>query len=138
MQWTLLYLAPEIISLKSHQQYAGYDKSVDVWALGLSFFVMQAGRSIFWSYFAPRGQRPSQITRELHRAFHSSVSPGQSSAPDAFTAEYLDLIMEMTAYEATDRPSAPSALCIAHKIKVKDESRGTIVLKSGCKRPRED
>ncbi len=46
--------------------------------------------------------------------------------------------MAMTAYEAADRLSAPGALRLAQEIKVKDESRGTIVLKSGHKRPWED
>ncbi len=77
---------PEIISLKNQQHSAPYDKGVDVWALGLSFFVMQAGQPIFWSSFAPRGQRPSMVTAELHSAFHSRASRGKSSAPDASTS----------------------------------------------------
>lgn len=138
MQGTLPYLAPEIISLKSQHHYTGYDKSVDGWALGLSFYVMQAGQPVFWSYFAPRGQRPCEVTREIHSAFHFKVSHGKLSAPDARTAEYLDLIMEMTSYGAADRPSAADALRIAQEIRVKENSNGIIVLKSGRKRPREN
>lgn len=38
MPGTLAYLAPEIVRLKKGTSILGYDRSIDVWALGLSIF----------------------------------------------------------------------------------------------------
>ena len=68
MQGTVSYLAPEIIALKDCRPspYAvpvPYDKSVDIWALGLSMFAFITSRPWSWRYF--QGERGPDIYSEL-------------------------------------------------------------------------
>lgn len=73
MQGTLVYLGPEIISLKDQQQQlVGYGKSVDIWVIALS---MHTGEPFRWAYFGPPGRQSfNVVTAELHTEFHRRIN----------------------------------------------------------------
>lgn len=132
-QGTMPYLAPEIISLKEQRSTVAYDKSVDIWALGLSLFSMHTARPFLWKYFSFLNRQPLVVSAELHAAFHRKVSRDIQSAQDPRTSGFLDLIEDMTAYEAIKRTPASEALQAARRLKG-ENCQGSIVLRRAPKR----
>lgn len=134
---TVPYLAPEIIRLKEPRpraQQPAYGKSVDVWAMGLSGFALFRAQRFRWQHFVPRGGKiSSSVTAELHAEFHRKLV-----SSDDQEAAVLSLIMLMTSYDSSERPSSTHALASAQIIRKDKEGRGKIVRKAPAKRRRED
>lgn len=145
MKGTLQYLAPEIMDWKNWnnvgQQPAPYGKSVDVWALGLSMFALYHGQPLRWASLVPRAEAPSTVsatvTRELHTEFHRRVRLRRASCLDPQAARFLEWIEQMTEYFPGDRISASEVLDLVLEAP-KDRGKGSIVLKTGLKRPLEE
>lgn len=136
-QGTIPYLAPEIISLKQQQSTAAYDKSVDVWALGLSLFAMHTGRQFRWTHFCSHKLQSSTVTEESHAEFHAKITRNMGSAQDTRTARFLALVMDMTAYNAGKRPLTSKALQLTIRLK-RENCQGSILLKRAHKRSLEE
>lgn len=134
MQGTLAYLAPEIVDLKS-QIPGSYNKSVDIWALGLSAFAIHTGRPLRWTYTDSHGAHPSyMVEQEAYRAYKTKISQSLKLTQDTDAAGLLRLIAEMTEYKPNKRITASSAL--AKVAKLAEGLKGKIVLKAGHKRRR--
>lgn len=136
LQGTLAYLAPEIILLKE-QHIGSYDKSVDVWALGLSTFVLHTGQPKSWTPTKPRGGQVSKaVTLEAYEAYQKMIGQSLKLTQDDGARSFLGLIMQMTEYVAQERVSA--AMALENATILRQGRRGKIVLKSAPKRPREE
>jgi serine/threonine protein kinase len=128
-QGTIPYLAPEIISLKEGKPTISYDKSVDIWALGLSLFSLHTAQPFLWNYFSALNRPSHMVTAELHAEFHQKVT--RSMQPqNTRTSVFLGLIKDMTAYAAGDRFLASQALQAARSL-TGENCQGSIVLLSG-------
>lgn len=141
---TLTYLAPEIINLKNWNRTGSqpppYQKSVDIWALGLSMFALYFGQPFRWEYFLPSPKTTSKaltVTPKLYSEYHSRVKRIEKSSQDTKTAQYVRWIAQMTEYSANKRPSAVAILSQALEIS-EVQGKGTISLKSSVKRSLEE
>ena len=144
MKGTLPYLAPEIIALKAWNrnrlgaQPPPYNKSVDVWALGLILYALYTERSFNWVLF---GAIPSQgsatVTSATWEAFHKDLSRRIQSTNDPETQVALRSIAKFTEWVATDRSPASGVRRAIAQIR-HSQSRGTIVPKEGRKRRWQD
>lgn len=149
MKGTIPYLAPEVIKLKaweeskSSQRPPPFDKSVDIWALGLSMYALHFGRPWHWGYFVPRdqvqmeGTRADRVTIELHSRFRHQVREARNASTDSIAKFFLGWIESMTEYNGKDRPPATELFELVSAVPV-DKEQGRIRLKSGQKRGREE
>ena len=118
-QGTISYLAPEVIDLKmgTTSKLVKYGRSVDVWALGLSFFYVLMRKHVMWNNFddvwSRRIRLPGTNTTDfvlesrLSR-FHESLGKLKARGDDI--RKYVSLLEGMTAYKLEDRLSASQAL----------------------------
>ena len=150
MKGTIVYLAPEILDLKDWEEKlkrqphrnrpkpAPYDKQVDVWALGLSMYALYKSQAFHWGQFIPENHpqkwvKNTRMTAELLTAFHRSLQE-PSQIPEA--ALFPMWIKEMTHLIPSARLTASELLLAVEHIS-KSIGEGSIVPKSGLKRPRE-
>ncbi len=136
MKGTLAYLAPEVIDLKDNKP-SNYDKSVDIWALGLSMFAICTGHLLRWTYVDPDGTKVSQVVNpKSHKRHLMKINQAIESAQDADTKAFLRLIIQMTAYKPKFRPTASSASDTSATLR--KDRKGRIVLKATQKRRLEE
>ena len=142
MKGTIPYLAPEIAELKNlqpGQEPIAYERSVDIWAMGLSTFALFGGQNFQWAHFVPHGGTKSHLVMpELHAEFHRRLDRRQEALQDDAEGSMLLLVKLMTAYTSADRISPTWALVDAKDIKGKKDGRGTIARKTQPKRRLED
>ena len=122
---TISYLAPEVIDLKmsTMKNLEKYGNSVDVWALGMSFFAVLLGRHVMWNRFDDWRTRGTSLPNtnitdfvlegRLSR-FHQTT--GLLKAKNDERRRYINLLESMTACKARDRPSASQALDTAENL----------------------
>ena len=138
MKGTVPYLAPEIVDLKNPQlgkEQKPYEKSVDIWALGLSAFEMYSGRRFQWAHFLPQGDAKSNVfTPEAYAAFHQKLVRYQETVQVTEEKSVLGLIRQMIDRHTTERISASEGLAIALALKTNDDEKGTIFRKTPPKR----
>ena len=118
MQGTVPYLAPEIIALKDWKPRHGpipcsYEKSDDIWALGLSMFALWTNHHWSWRYFSlnndDKDDRYSDTKHDLFRyRLKQVIEKPQEPRPEYKpTHDILStFVLEMTQRAPTDRPSA--------------------------------
>ena len=125
-QGTIRYLAPEIIALKkwdSKQQDRpqpmppAYEKSVDVWALGLSMFALVTEKHWSWRHFSTKDddhldrysdERYDIFCERLEQLTSNSLQSGSGDNPTL--AFLLDSILNMTEGKPKNRPPASELL----------------------------
>lgn len=110
MQGTIPYLSPEIIKLKEWNPLHGrappsYEKSVDIWALGLSITALITRRHWSWRYYSiDTGNRSDRYSATKYGRFRHQIrqlredaqKPGRDNGPtDAILGE---LILAMTEF----------------------------------------
>ena len=121
-QGTIAYLAPEVIDLKleTTTEVDGYGRSVDVWALGMSFFYVLGGKHVMWNNYddiwTKHAHLPGTNTTDFvleGRLFRFHKSLGRLKEKGGDLGGYLSLLERMTAYKVEARHSASQALIIA-------------------------
>lgn len=120
---TLAYMAPEIIVLRNrgnvltHQrdtpstpstvlgtaeQIVPYEKSVDIWALGLSVFAVYSGHSHFhWELY--NGGTSDYVTYQSYQAFRDDLQKKYSAAVHQQARGLLRLVGRMAQWKPIDR-----------------------------------
>ncbi|KAG8530569.1 uncharacterized protein KY384_005072 [Bacidia gigantensis] len=121
---TLAYNAPEILEVEKQKledlEVWIYDRSVDTWAMGLSFYGILIGRRFRWAEFADHGEakRVDPDVYERLQYFLGSIALG-SIADKAL----LYSIKSMTEWEPEDRISPGKVLATIDRM-VGDHGRG--------------
>ncbi len=161
MKGNIPFLAPEIIALKNwdaetlasrttpqSKPLAGrkpprYTKSVDVWALGLSLFVLET--AIYWSWKGfNRLERSAQASTKLvkdpgwvievgYQNFQQHLQGRQRTSTDPETVRRFRFVERMTKWDAIDRVLIHQLLDEVELL-VTQSSKGTIQPKKGRKR----
>lgn len=124
-QGTIRYLAPEIIALKEcNSMYdlaslPPYEKTVDIWALGLSIYAMLTGRHWSWRLFSHGDQdrldrcSPERYGRFRQRLQQMIQNQRTAGFGDVEGAELTTLVFSMTHKSPEDRLSASELLDLA-------------------------
>lgn len=147
MKGTVPYLAPEILALK-HWDGAGtepppYTKSVDIWALGLSMFVLEIGLPLVWKRFKPNRtaysnpsslREPRFATKSVHEMFHQHLRERRRACQEPNLARCLRQVENMTRWDVIQRVRIDQLLKDVELL-VRDDQKGSIVMKRGQKRP---
>lgn len=143
---TLVYQPPEVKQLREwNRNRIGaepepYNKSVDVWALGLGMFALNVRRNWSWAAFSPAGMVPdnSTVTPHLHAQFHKTLAEGKAGIEELDQILLFEWIESMTRYASRERASASELVAVV-QAKVKFSGRGEIKLieNRGQKRSRE-
>jgi serine/threonine protein kinase len=96
---TIVFLAPEVISLKRHERGAPpYDRSVDVWSLGLVGYTLFTKRdNRFWWH------KEKVINASIHAEIVKELSP---PSPGTISG----LVSRMLEWHSDRRPTAVEAL----------------------------
>ena len=129
---TLPYLAPEVVSLKE-TGIGSYGRAVDVWALGLSVWVMDTTQHIRWTTFEDGVvSKSDMVNLGAYRTFNVKIGQRIQDAPDSVTAEVLQLAVKMIQYKAHDRITTSEASSVARMLR--KNCKGQLVPKSGVKR----
>ena len=132
---TISFLAPEIIQLKQGRE-SSYGKAVDIWALGLSMYVLLSGLSSFsWRLFG-QSELPEQLEWVDGRRFDCfRISLEKKRTPQIPPGGNLLLngIAEMVTWDPRERPTAASLLAPMAMFS-RDRNPGVVSLKSGQKR----
>lgn len=141
---TLLYLAPEIIDLKYKLNDKPFEKSVDVWALGLCMFDLCKSKFLLWTHLHPQETREQRlmhqdntVSRNRYQKFLENLEEMKTTAETSIHTRLFSWIEEMTKYEAADRLTARNLYSKTISVS-KDLGRGSIVPHRVAKRPRED
>lgn len=124
-QGTISYLAPEIIDLKmgTTTKLEKYGRSVDVWALGISFFYVLMKKHVRWNDFddvwtrsahLPRTGTTNFVIESRLSRFHESLEKLKVKGDDI--RKYVSLLEGMTAYKLDHRLSASQALDYAEDL----------------------
>ncbi|KAI4266016.1 MAG: hypothetical protein L6R35_007004 [Caloplaca aegaea] len=128
-QGTIPFLAPEIMAWKllkpRQKQPAPYEKSVDVWALGLSMYALHVGRSMNWRRFATTDVQ--HVTGPAYRKFQDTITQNIKGADGDAIPSLLLAISRMTMDRPEHRVSASEAHAMILEIKGSDQ--GNIVQK---------
>ena len=141
---TLPYLAPEIVALKDGREDQPFDKSVDIWALGLSMFDTHEEDFLLWLRLPPQekpatnGAQPrNSVTLGRYKKLQERIKEMKSNCKDAFTTSFIHWIEDMTGYSPKQRRSASALLGDVSAV-TENLGRGTIDSRSlGYKRSRE-
>ena len=91
MVGTIAYLAPEVMSLKRGVSDKAYDRAVDLWGYGLSFYQVFYQRKGWWH----------EITNDTYRRIKSDLTPGNP---------VNDLLLSMLEVNPRHRITADGAL----------------------------
>ena len=141
---TLPYLAPEIVALKNGVTNKPFEKSVDIWALGLCMFDFCQGGFLLWTDLHPREtrqqrlmQQDNTVSDDRYQKFQRELDRLKISPETSFHAQLFDCIETMTNVKAEKRKTASYLYS-----KVIDASkaigRGSLVPQRAAKRPREE
>lgn len=138
---TLPYLAPEIIDLKERHTHKPFEKSVDVWALGLCLFDLCQGEFISWTRMHPqeKGSSPQDnvVSRDRYQKFLKKLDAMKISAPTKLHTELFISIERMTEFKAADRETARQLYFEVFKTS-KHLDKSIILPQRVSKRPREE
>ena len=127
MQGTVHYLAPEIIDLKlltNTTTTESFEKSVDVWALGVSAFHVLNGRSIDWNKLdhgptsgqtLPGTNIADFVLEERLAFFHGLM--GKKVVNSKYYSGYYRVLKGMTEYDPGERLSTSLAIEECRKLK---------------------
>jgi serine/threonine protein kinase len=140
MKGTLPYLAPEIMELKAGDTGQPFERSVDIWALGLCMFDLHVGKFLLWAYLPPQERAPRRnttVSPGRYSRFQQRIEAMKKSSETSLDTRFVIFIEKMTEYKPGDRPAA-SMLYHTISSYVKDIDRGSINLKGPSKRPREE
>ena len=91
---TIAYLAPEVMALKRGVSSQPYDKSVDIWGLGLSFYQVFCHRKGWWH----------EIDDRTYERIRSDLTPGIPIADLLLRTLELNPRRRITAKEALNDP----------------------------------
>ncbi|KAI9674949.1 MAG: hypothetical protein M1817_001355 [Caeruleum heppii] len=143
MKGTMCFLAPEIIDLKDQGSTSPrpppYDKSVDIWALGLCMFGLYFDSHFQWSHLARTcGLDPKDVlnvTRVVHAKFRDIIASRIKLQEDPTRISFLSLIVSMTEWNSIDQITAPK---LHHEAQLAngEGGPGTIATTKGQKRDR--
>ncbi|KAL8774145.1 MAG: hypothetical protein Q9209_001253 [Squamulea sp. 1 TL-2023] len=134
MKGTMTFLAPEIMDLKDWDKHRNgkqppplFDKSVDIWALGLNIRALYAGQPFHWI-------SAQAVTESVHNIFQTKLLEEIHRTKDPDVRIALNLVMQMTEYKAANRVTASDAHMTILPVYSKHQTRGTIVPRRGAKR----
>lgn len=127
---TLPYMAPEIIRLRINRSNQPFEKSVDIWALGICMFDLSQGEFIWWG-------RENRVSQDRYEKFLEKIGKMQSRAESNFEVDFCDWIEAMTAFRPENRKTAGALYSQVSDV-AKKMDRGSIVLQRIAKRPREE
>ena len=141
---TLPYLAPEIIALKYKHTDKPFERSVDIWALGLCMFDLCQSEFLLWTGLRPQetrqqriSQRDNTISRDRYMKFLKKMDEMRVSAENTLHTQLFTWIESMTKFEAADRQTAGQLYFEVSEIS-KLLDRGSIVPRRAAKRAREE
>ena len=141
---TLPYLAPEIIDLKSSTTNKPFERSVDVWALGLCMFDLCQRQCMSWTRLNPpetphqRSLQPDNtVSRDRYQKFLAKMDSMKTSAETTLDTRFFTFIERMTKYSAASRPTASKLYAEVFEFS-ESLGRGTIVPHRVAKRSREE
>ncbi|MCJ1244814.1 hypothetical protein MMC30_002014 [Trapelia coarctata] len=145
MRGTPAYLAPEIVDLKDGRKVPPFDKSADIWALGLSMFDLYQGCFLLWAQLPPgeklaMGTEPPRntVTDDRYTRFQRRIQEMKDLCKDPIALKFIGQIESMTEYSSKDRMSASDLLEEVLPLTT-PLRQGKIVLKGlATKRPREE
>ena len=132
MKGTVSYLAPEVIALKQGHRGNSFDNKVDVWALGVSIYQLDTGRSMPWQ------ATPGFITEAAFKEFDSllkkkisylKAKPDKAKDKLRLAWVFNTAIRTMIMFDPKTRSSAIQHLHIFQELTTKFD-RGVITLKS--------
>ena len=131
-------LAPEIMALKLNDSKTPFDRSVDVWALGLSMLCLYRRRFIQWKDFSDNFERREKyaVNRSCYEGFKRELETIRSFCPVELDF-YLDSLEGMIQWEPRDRHSIGTVLN-AISLSAEGLPKGSIVGKKGTKRSLEE
>ena len=141
---TLPYLAPEIIDLKNKRTDKPFERSVDVWALGLCMFDLCQSEFLLWTHLHPREtrqqrslQQDNTVSIDRYLRFQRKMDEMKTSAETSSHAQLFAWIEAMTQFEVADRQTASQ---LFHEVSVVSKvlDRGRIIPQRAAKRPREE
>ena len=141
---TLPYLAPEIVDLKYERTDKPFERSVDIWALGLCMFDLCQSEFLLWTRLHPqetRQQRSLQqdntVSNDRYLRFQRKMDEMKTSAETSSHTQLFTWIEAMTKFEVADRHTASQLYAKVSVIsKVLDRER--IIPQRATKRPREE
>ena len=141
---TLPYLAPEIVALKYKRTDQPFERSVDIWALGLCMFDLCQSEFLLWTRLHPqetRQQRALQqdntVSPDRYAKFLRKMDEMKSSAETSLHTELFTWIETMTSFRAANRQAASQLYSeVSDAFKLLD--RGSIIPQTAAKRPREE
>ncbi|KAL8820948.1 MAG: hypothetical protein Q9223_000936 [Gallowayella weberi] len=134
---TIPYVAPEIITLKNlgslNETAVPYEKSIDMWALGLVMYATFIGEHLNWVSF---GAHEKSVTYESYAKFKERLSRHIEHTKDKDIRLGLSEIEGMTKWQSASRISPTDSLTLLSGAR-STPARGTLALKASLKRPRE-
>ena len=140
---TLTYLAPEIVDLKRKVSDKPFERSVDIWALGLCMFDLCQSEFLLWTRLHPpetRQQRALQdntVTTDRYAKLRRKLDDMKTTAETRFHTDLFTWIEKMTAINVAKRQTASQ---LYHQVSKASEilGRGGIAPQRAAKRPREE
>lgn len=142
---TFVYQPPEVKQIRDWNGIGAepepYNKSVDIWALGLSIFALNIHRNWSWAAFKPTGMRVpenSSVTLDLHTEFHKTLAEGQADIGKPTQILLFGWIEHMTRYASQERASGSELLeVVLAEVRLFGRGEMTLIENRGQKRPRE-
>ncbi|MCJ1381214.1 hypothetical protein MMC17_004323 [Xylographa soralifera] len=137
---TMIYLAPEIMDLKNKKTDKPFERSVDVWALGLCMFDLCQGEFLLWKRLHPRESSPqlsNAVSEDRYLKFQKKMQEMKSSAATPSHTEFFTWVEEMVQYYARQRSTASQLHSTVFDVS-KFLGRDSIVPLRAAKRARED
>ena len=99
MVGTIAYLAPEVMALKRGVSTQPYDKSVDMWGFGLSFYQLFCHRKCWWYEFGDKAYervqadlKPKDQVADLLLSMLQLNPRSRITASEALNAQFLQRV----------------------------------------------
>eukprot|EP00050_Salpingoeca_kvevrii_P014617 m.38160 g.38160 ORF g.38160 m.38160 type:complete len:354 (+) comp5871_c0_seq2:332-1393(+) len=103
--YTPYYVAPEVLNVRS-QTRTSYDKSCDIWSLGVVVYIILAGYPPFYSY----SQQQTALSPGMEERIRLGEYDFDDEVWDGVSIEAQDLVMKLLQTRPEDRPSAEEVL----------------------------
>ena len=125
MHGTVPFLAPDIIDLKRREEravvdrpaesLAPYGREVDIWALGLSMWVLHLGRPISWARLLRvdidgEPWTTNRVSKDKHAKLYRRIDSEMESTTDKEAKDFLLWILTMLPYKGKKRVCAADLL----------------------------